>query len=58
MFSLTQISLLEAETGDTSQPVYTSLWALFVPKSAKGPNLLSSPRPRLSHQISKQVPYS
>lgn len=45
MFSLTQISLLEAETGDTSQPVYTSLWALFVPKSAKEPNLLSSTRP-------------
>lgn len=45
MFSLTQISLLEAVTGGTSQPVYTSLWALFVPKSAKGANLLPGGSP-------------
>ena len=52
MFSLTQISLLEAETGDTPQPVYTSLWVLFVPKSLKGANLLpggSPPRDSLPH---------
>lgn len=40
MFSPAPVSLLEAETDDTSQAVYISLWALFVPNSVKGANLL------------------
>lgn len=40
MFSPTQISLLKAKTGDTSEPVYKCLWALFAPRSVKGANLL------------------
>lgn len=43
MFSPTQTSLLEAVTGDTPPPVYTSLWALFVPKTVKGASLLPLP---------------
>lgn len=45
IFFPTQISLLKAETGDISQAVYTSLWALFVPKSAKEANLLPGDSP-------------
>lgn len=45
MFYPTQISLLKAKTGDTSQPVYKCLWALFVPRSVKGANLVPGGSP-------------
>lgn len=40
MFSPTEIFWLKAKTGDTSQPVYKCLWALFAPRSVKGANIL------------------